>query len=608
MQIEFNKKNENPFYGLKACLSLFQGHNINDAAITAAYNEVKSDKVKKEMFYSLLFSIGDITNREHNIFRGKKKDTGGQSNREGFFTIMNWMIQNDYEQFKVFLNAGLFNEYTCFDHLFRNRVKTIPGTYRVSAVYRMLSNPTYRNDLADYVVSIINGSNPFNKMLVAKFLTLPRLGKRSGHKQMLTDTYRNMMEKAQFLKDISNKLGWDYIFAGNYANFRGYRMWRKQYNSDLESVLFSSGKINEFDQVEFTNWLNKLPAQARYRVKNRVFYSYNQKNKPESGLKWPKLKIWFENWERYKEEAQKEQRVLEEKVRQGTASVEEQVRLEKVKKEAKVTVGATTFKELYQDILNGNVDKLRLESFANKVNLPFNFLTIIDESGSMQGAPFNFAAFLASILLVKNPDDTARNLIGMFANQGRFLSAIDLQGHNQVNSFWHRQPAIQIKPEPFVVPELSLYENYERISKYLNAAFKGGGTNLGGMADEIKRIGLHDPEIKDALAEYPVWVICSDGDINSSWNAKESVLEFQHKCQQYLGFTPYLVIIEIKNYNNYDVNHFADLDQVMYIPGKIELIEQMLVNFKDIDIFDVYTPLQSLYRSNRYEPVRQNVL
>lgn len=385
-------------------------------------------------------------------------------------------------------------------------------------------------------------------------------------------------------------------------------MWRKQYNSNLESVLFSSGKINEFDEMEFTNWLNKLPAQARYRVKNRVFYSYNQKNKPESGLKWPKLKTWFENWEHYKEETQKEQRVLEEKVRQGTASVEEQVRLEKVKREAKVTVGATTFKELYQDILNGNVDKLRLESFANKVNLPFNFLTIIDESGSMQGAPFNFAAFLASILLVKNPDDTARNLIGMFANQGRFLSAIDLQGHNQVNSFWHRQPAIQIKPEPFVIPELSLYENYERISKYLNAAFKGGGTNLGGMADEIKRIGLNDPEIKDALAEYPVWVICSDGDINSSWNAKESVLEFQHKCQQYLGFTPYLVIIEIKNYNNYDVNHFADLDQVMYIPGKIELIEQMLVNFKDIDIFDVYTPLQSLYRSNRYEPVRQNVL
>ena len=26
----------------------------------------------------------------------------------------------------------------------------------------------------------------------------------------------------------------------------------------------------------------------------------------------------------------------------------------------------------------------------------------------------------------------------------------------------------------------------------------------------------------------------------------------------------------------------------MYIPGKIEIIEQMLCNFKDIDVFDVY--------------------
>jgi len=46
----------------------------------------------------------------------------------------------------------------------------------------------------------------------------------------------------------------------------------------------------------------------------------------------------------------------------------------------------------------------------------------------------------------------------------------------------------------------------------------------------------------------------------------------------------------------------------MYIPGKIELIEQMLVNFRDIDVFDVFTPLQSIYRSNRYEIVRKNVI
>ena len=105
-----------------------------------------------------------------------------------------------------------------------------------------------------------------------------------------------------------------------------------------------------------------------------------------------------------------------------------------------------------------------------------------------------------------------------------------------------------------------------------------------------------------------MWVICSDGDLNNSFYARDSILELQHACKQYLGFIPYLVIIEIQNWNNYNINHFADLDQVMYIPGKVELIEQMLSNFRDIDVFDVYTPLLSIYRSNRYELVRNNVI
>ena len=607
VKIEFNKTNENPFYGLKNCLSIFQGQSITNSLLTSAYNEVKDDKVKREMFYSLLFSIGDITNREHNIFKGNKVDSGGQAKRNEFFIIMNWIIANDYEQFKKFLWAGLFDEYTCFDNLFRSRVQTRAKTRDVINVYNMLSIPKYREDLEDYVVSIINGNNPFKKMLVAKFLTLPRLGKRSGHKQMLSDTYRVMLEKAQFLKDISVKMGWTYVFNGKFANFKGYRSWRKQYNSNLESVLFSTGKISEFDKLQFTNWINKLPAQARYRVKNRIFYSY--KDDAKTILKWPNLKQWYLDWEKFKENAQQEQRVLQEKVRQGTASIEDRIRLEKVKKEAKVTTGASTFEDLYKEILSGNPDKLKLESFVeNKVNLPFNFLTIIDESGSMQGAPYNFAAFLASVLLYKNPDDTGRNLIGMFANQARFLSAIDCKGSKVVNSFWHRQNVVSIVPEPFIIPEKSFYENYKRISEFLNATFKGGGTYISSIAERLKEIAKSEPDTLDALREYPVWICCSDGDLNNSYDAKSSILELQHKCEQYLGFIPYIVIIEIGNFNNYNINHFADIDQVMYIPGKIELIEQMLVNFKDIDIFDVYTPLMSIYRSNRYDFVRKYVI
>lgn len=609
MKIEFNKKNENPFFGLKNCLSIFQGNNTTDDLLDEAFAEVKDDKEKREMFYSLLFSIGDITNREHNIFHNKKVDSGGQAKREDFFVIMNWMIKNDYEQFKKFLFAGLFDEYTCFDHLFRNRIKTRANTKNVVSTYNMLAIPKYREDLSDYVVSIIKGKNPFKKMLVAKFLTLPRLGKRSGHKQMLDDTYHVMLSKAGFLQLVSMKMNWNYVFGPHYANFIDYRKFRKEYNKDLESVLFSSGKITEFDRVQFLDWLNKLPAQARFRVKNRLFYSYNTKGDPTSGLKWGNLKSWYEDWERFKEKAQEEQRVLLEKVRQGTASVEDQVRLEQVKKEAKVTTGATTFRELYEEILNGNPDKLKLEEFVqNKVNLPFNFLTIIDESGSMQGAPFNFATFLASVLLAKNPDDTGRSLIGMFASKGRFLSSVCKNGLDAPNSFWHRQNVSTIAPEPFIIPEKSFYENYQRISKYLNAEFTGGGTSLTSLVDELRRIYNDEPSLIDELKAYPIWCVCSDGDLNNSYNAQASLLEVQHACKQYLGFVPFIVIIEITNFNNYDINHFENLDQVMYIPGKVEIIEQMLKNFKDVDVFDIYTPLQSIYRSNRYEPVRMNVI
>ena len=96
--IEFNKKSENPFTGLKNCLKIFNG-GINNVILDAAYDEVKSDKNKREMFYSLLFSIGDITNRQHNIFKNKTVDNGGRSERDAFYHIMDWLRVKDYNQF-----------------------------------------------------------------------------------------------------------------------------------------------------------------------------------------------------------------------------------------------------------------------------------------------------------------------------------------------------------------------------------------------------------------------------------------------------------------------------------------------------------------------------
>ena len=480
--------------------------------LDAAWKEVAQDLEKRKMFFSVLFSIGDITGRQHNIFGKKKVDSGGNANRDSFNTIFHWLWNNNKNQFIKFMNAQLFNEYQCFDTLFQNRVQT-KGS-KVLNVFSAYSDPEYRKALLNYVYSVINGANPFNKMLVAKFLTIPRTSKRQGHKKMLPETLKIMREKKAFLEELSKMMGWRDI-----EYLKDYREWRKQYNGELESVLFSTGKINEFTKDEFLSWFDKLPAQARFRVKNRILYSkdgtqtINTKKNDGKSLtivadkyKWAKFQPWLKEWEEFKENKQQEQRILEEKVRQGQANEEDKIKLQKVKKEAKVTTGATNFKELYQSILRGNVDKLKLESFIqNKVNLPYNSLVIVDDSGSMNGAPFNFAKFMASVCLVKNPDDDARNLIGFFNSRSHWHSFID-QTSSRRNSLLRTQIA-QTNAKPLVDPTLSFYDNYQRIGRFCDAVYQGGGTYITSIPEGLEPIIKENPDFLDTLKEYPIWTI-----------------------------------------------------------------------------------------------------
>lgn len=605
VEVRLNKSNNNPFYGLRACLNLAEnvGGTITEAMLNSCWNEVKDEKMKRELFFSLLFSVGDITARQHNVFKGVKKDNGGNANREGFFTIFTWLKKNHKEQFVKFLNAGLFNEYQCFDTLFRSRVQTKGA--KVLAVYDIFADKWYRGELVKYVYAVINGNNPFNKLLVAKFLTIPRLSKRAGHKKMLPQTKEVMEHKTAFLIELSQAMGWAYSVKGAYANFEGYRAWRKEYNGSLESVLFSTGKIAEFDKTQFIDWLDKLPSQARFRVKNRVLYS---KVKDTETLKWTKLGEWFKEWEEYKTKKQAEQRVLEEKVRQGQATTEDVEKLEKVKKQAKVNVGATNFNELYDQIMQGRVDELKLESFIqNKVNLPYNSLVIIDDSGSMYGSPFNFASFLAAVCLVKNPDDDGRNLLGFFGSDTRFYSYIDKEASNAPNSLMRRTVGKSVH-KPFVDPTKSFMENFKQINAFCRATFEGGWTDISSLIKALKQAMKGASQLVDALKSYPVWTIISDGEWNNLPSPEASVNDLLRQCEQHLGFKPFIVAVDVTISNRVNAERFAGIDNLMYIPSNPAQIEQFLTNFKDMDVFDVYTPLQSIYRSNRYELIRQNTL
>jgi hypothetical protein len=419
-----------------------------------------------------------------------------------------------------------------------------------------------------------------------------------------------MEHKSLFLIELSKLMGWEYLVKGTYADFRGYRQWRREFNGSLESVLFSTGKIKEFDKTQFIKWFDQLPSQARFRVKNRILYS---KVKDTETLKWADYVSYINEWEFYKAQKQEEQRILEEKVRQNQASEEDKVRLEKVKKEAKVTVGATNFSELYNQILTGKIDALKLESFIqNKVNLPYNTLVMIDDSGSMSGAPFAFASFIASVCLYKNPDDDGRNMLGFFGRDTRWFSYIDKQATDTPNSLIRRVAAKSVN-KPFVNPTESFMENYKRINSFCQATFGSGWTDISSLVRSLKETLSQSPQLVDVFKAYPVWTIISDGEWNNMPSPEASINDLFRCCEQYLGFKPFIVAMDITNgykaeYFQRSVERFSGIDNLIYIPSNPAQIEQFLTNFKDMDVFDVYTPLQSLHRSNRYELIRENTL
>jgi hypothetical protein len=608
LKVELTNKTENPFYGLRNCLDLFQNAgkgSVNELQLDRCWAEVQDSKEKREMFFSLLFSIGDITARNHNIFKNAKIDSGGNSQREAFHTVLKWLKRVHYPQFKKFLFKRLFNEYVSMDAILRNRVKTKNRKGGVLDYYTGLSgSEEYVNDLTDFAADIIKGKNPADKYFLAKFLTRPRVGKRQKRKKLLQETRIVMREREKFLQILSDKAGLRYEKKENHIEFHGYFEWRQQYNGELESVLFSSGKIREFDKDGFLNWLEKLPSGARFRVRRRLM-----DGKDVHKAKWGKMPEWFLDWEKAKETKQKEVRVLEEKIRQkGGASEDEKVELAKIKKEAKVTVGAVNFTDMMNEIITGRIDKIKIQPFLDKIKLEYNTLVFVDDSGSMFQSrgyaftPFEFATFMATICLMKNPDDEGRSMIGLYSANARLYSTMSVRG-KAANSLM--RPTITQTSEPLIVPEDHFLDNLRRMREFVTAMKTGNSTNISSIPQKIYEQVKDDLTMKEMLQNFPVWTVISDGNFNNFGSAEASVNDFMMKCETYFGFRPFLIVIDVAKDSSARAEQFSGIPNFMFIPPNPAQIEQFLTNFKDIDIMDVYTPLQSLHRSNRYELVRK---
>lgn len=605
-QVEFNTKASNPFYGMKNTLEVYQsaskGMNPTTSKLEAAWNECKT-KEQIAVLFTVLFFVGDVTNRQHNIFDGKV-DGGGNGQRETFRDVIIPFLVGKVRKLRKSQRMALMTlitEYTTMDNILAVRVKTKKKTKSVISVIDMVSVFGLK-DVGTYVAEIIKKGTPFQKMCVAKFVTRPRFSKRTGKTQMLPETQKVMKIKADLLVDISKKTRLSFEDKGSYIDFTGFYNWRKDYNQGFESVLFSTGSVKEMDKEEFLEMLEKMPSDARFRVRNRVMFNE----------KWSKFKGWYEAWESYKAEKQAEQRKLEEKIAQGTATAKDKATLTKVKKEAKVNVGANSFTGMFKDIINGKVDEIKIQPFLDKVSLPYNSLIFMDDSGSMGWggdgigfSPYQFAAFMATITMMKNPDVDARNMIGLFAGNTRMYNGITSQTVRP-NALM-RGKTFNTPKTPLINPEDTFLNNLRRMSKWLAGKCSNGMTNISSIPKGINAWVNGDPNKLEELQKYPIWTLISDGEFNNMYSPESSMNDFMRKCEKYFGFKPYLILIDVSRRMSAKVTRFSGIDNIMVVPPNPASIEMLLTNFKDMDTYDVYTPLLSLSRTNRYAPVRQYV-
>jgi predicted dinucleotide-utilizing enzyme len=159
----------------------------------------------------------------------------------------------------------------------------------------------------------------------------------------------------------------------------------------------------------------------------------------------------------------------------------------------------------------------------------------------------------------------------------------------------------------------SFSKNFETISNATRN--RNEGTNFDSVARKIEhwiKSAENVAELeyrKEWLNRYPVILVVSDGDMNDSYNAAQSLQVFQQTMRQIAGWEGVVVIWDVCTTSQKNTSKFEGVENVIhYLGWNLGIVNSIFSKIHDLDIIDTYTPLKSLYLSNRYELVRNNVI
>lgn len=636
------KVSENPFYGKKELLNMF--NTLHSKPITNVYLTLSNAWKEcttledKELFFSLFFSVGDITNRNHNLFQRLEPkvqpDNGGHAARAIFRECLRWLLTTEEKTFYSLL--PLIPEYTNIENLFYNQLRTdrfntksVLNPKGKEVIHEII--PVDINKVAKYISLLLKSGklSQVEEIMWQKFLSRPALstkervnkkGEKTGRRSRLPETKKRQQFKIDLIKALSKEMKWEYIHHNDktknkyFLEFKGFNEWKQKYDDDImnltQAKMFSSHKIKQLDKTQFHEWLNRQPSGANYRVR-RMLLDKDDKDKGKwmSNFGFSFATAYLE-WEKFKSEKQQQVRVVEQKIKMGTATEKERVELEENKKLAKVNVAGENLFDMINAALTGGYDgkeaDLKLDAMLAKMKFEVPCLYIGDVSGSMSGyggLPQAVSQLLATVILMKNPDPELGNLLIRFGTNCDVITG-KVEGEVKSSKFMQGK-AIYV--DKLIDPKLTFIQNWFNVGSLLRA--KNEGTNLSSITIAIKKwVDEEESEIrKELLQKYQVLVIGSDGAFNTNAPTNEAALRrMQMEMLQWFGWQPVIYILDVMPDNERTkVIQFDNLENVIHDCGwNPGIINTVFSNLHDLDIIDVYTPLQAIHRSNRYQPVR----
>lgn len=610
------------------------------------------NKKKRELFFCIVFSLGDINNREHNLFKKqgiKNPDNGGSSLRKVFLYCLEWIHNKVPEQFYNFL--PIYGEYynlganTMYHMVWTDRYKgTVKEVYRVNVSVEKLT---------DYIASVL--LNPKitdnERKLWAKWLWhIPTRSRK--RKFVVTEKGLNSVKKKydknatvggtiirtsvkhektrekdafalRCINSLSQKMGWEIKTHPKNLEFKGYKRFRKPHLLDSEATMFSSQSIKNLDKIQLLEWFNGLPSGARFNVQRRLLEK-DDSNNLSTRAKWINTsgqdigKIYLE-WLSSKETAQQALRDMSTEEKEKL-SKEDPNKLKDMTKAAKVNTGATKLIDVIAEFLKGGDARnanLMAQSIMDKIKLEAPVLVCDDISGSMgtkriahNGVTFypkDIAALATTLFLLKNPREDVSDMFIRFDTDAEVITGgTTVQGAGK-NRF---VPGKATAVGTLIDRTRTFLENYREIAKYTIArgstAFNRVAVMLKTWVDEDG--GIYAEQRKEAICQYPVFLVISDGDMNGMGSAEATMRAFQHNMLQWFGWDGLVVVWDVKLQTT-ERSKFDNLENVIYQGGFNEgILNQILCNIGDQDIIDIYTSLKSIHTSNRYQPVRDLVL